>query len=116
MATYIPNRGDIVHLEFDPALGHEMKGRHFGLVISQKNFNLRGLAMICPISQGTANLERTFGTIVSLMGLGIDSQGAVFCHQLKSLDWRYRQASFKEKLPTHIVDDVVARIEAIINN
>ena len=47
--TYTPNRGDIVHLQFDPASGHEMKGPHFGLVISSKTFNQLGLAMICPI-------------------------------------------------------------------
>jgi mRNA interferase ChpB len=84
--SYIPNRGDIVHLEFDPAAGHEMKGPHFGLIISAKAFNVRGLAMICPISQGAATTARTHGTVVSLMGLGTDTQGAVHCHQLKSLD------------------------------
>ncbi len=114
MAAYIPNRGDIVHLLFDPASGHEMKGNHFGLVISQKVFNARGLAMICPISQGAADSARTHGTVVTLMGLGLDTQGAVHCHQVKSLDWKIRKAKFKEKVSLDIVDDVAARIEAII--
>jgi mRNA interferase ChpB len=43
MAVYVPNREDIVHLQFEPASAHEMKGKHFGLVISQKVFNQRGL-------------------------------------------------------------------------
>lgn len=112
--AYVPNRGDIVHLDFDPASGHEMKGPHFGLVVSAKAFNARGLAMVCPISQGEAGAARTHGTVVTLMGLGIDTQGAIHCHQLKSLDWKVRKATFKEKLPLEIVDDVAARIEAII--
>ena len=112
--AYIPARGDIVHLQFDPASGHEMKGKHFGLVISQKAFNARGLAMICPISQGAATAARTHGTVVTLMGLGLDTQGAVHCHQMKSLDWKIRQARLKETVPVDIVDDVAARIEAII--
>ncbi len=114
MAAYVPNRGDIVHLLFDPASGQEMKGNHFGLVISQKAFNVRGLAMICPISQGSSDTARTHGTVVTLMGLGLDTQGAVHCHQMKSLDWKIRKAKFKEAVPLDLVDDVAARIEAIV--
>ena len=112
--AYVPNRGDIVHLDFDPASGNEMKGPHFGLVVSAQGFNARGLAMVCPISQGPAAAARTYGTVVALMGLGLDTQGAIHCHQLKSLDWKVRKAKFKEKIPQEIVDDVAARIEAII--
>jgi len=112
--AYIPKRGDIVHLEFDPSAGHEMRGPHFGLVLSGDAFNALGLAVICPISQGSAAAGRTFGTVVTLMGSGTDTQGAVHCHQLKSLDWRARKAKFKESVPKNILDDVMARIEAII--
>ena len=112
--TYTPNRGDIVHLQFDPASGHEMKGPHFSLVISSKTFNQLGLAMICPISQGQAAAARSYGTVVTLMGCGTDTQGAVYCHQLKSLDWRTRKASKKESVPQYIIDDVLARLEAIL--
>lgn len=112
--AYIPNRGDIVHLDFDPSSGQEMKGPHFGLVVSSKIFNQQGLAMICPISQGIAAAARHHGMVVTLMGAGTETQGAVHCHQLKSLDWRARNASLKESVPQHIVDEVMARIEAIL--
>jgi mRNA interferase ChpB len=115
MAAYVPDRGDIIHLQFDPASGHEMKGPHYGLVVSAKQFNKTGLAMVCPVSQGIAAAARTHGMLVSLMGLGIDTQGAIHCHQMKSLDWKVRKAKFKEKVPGELVDDVVARIEAIIS-
>lgn len=113
--TYVPQRGDIVHLEFDPASGREMKGPHFGLVLSSKVFNRQGLAMVCPISQGAAASARNYGTVVTLMGLGLDTQGAVHCHQLKALDWRTRKVRFKESVPIVIVDEVLARIDAILN-
>jgi mRNA interferase ChpB len=112
--AYVPDRGDIVHLEFDPASGQEMKGPHFGLVVSSKLFNKQGLAMICPVSQGEAALRRTYGTVVTLMGSGTETQGAVHCHQLKSLDWRQRQAKFKESVPQFIVDEVAARLQPIL--
>ena len=112
--AYVPNRGDIVHLQFDPAAGREMKGAHFALVLSSKLFNQNGLAMVCPISQGAAAGARTYGTVVSLMGAGIDTQGAVHCHQLKAVDWRERKASFKEAVPGFVLADVAARVESIL--
>jgi len=112
--AYTPDRGDIVHLQFDPASGQEMKGAHFGFVVSAKAFNSRGLAMMCPISQGEAAAARTYGTVVTLMGSGTHTQGAIHCHQLKSLDWRVRKVKFKEKASPFIFDDVAARVEAIL--
>lgn len=112
--AYIPDRGDIIHLQFDPAAGHEMKGNHFALVLSSKPFNQRGLAVVCPISQGATAAARTYGTVVTLMGSGTDTQGAVHCHQIKALDWQARRAKRKECVPQYIVDEVMARVEAII--
>ena len=112
--AYIPDRGDIVHLQFDPSAGQEIKGPHYALVISKKIFNQSGLAMMCPISQGSANFARTYGTLVTLMGTGLQTQGAVHCHQLKSLDWKSRKAKKRESVPDIILDDVIARLEAIL--
>jgi mRNA interferase ChpB len=112
--AYVPNRGDLVHLEFDPASGTEMKGPHFALVLSSKLFNQQGLAMVCPVSQGAASAARTYGTVVTLSGAGTHTQGAVHCHQLKALDWRVRKARFKEAVPQFVLDEVMARVEAIL--
>lgn len=111
---YVPERGDIIHLQFDPATGQEMQGEHYALVVSRKLFNQRGLAFVCPISQGSAHITRSYGTVVTLMGRGTHTQGTIHCHQLKSLDWRNRQAKRKEVVPEFIVLDVMARIEAIL--
>jgi mRNA interferase ChpB len=48
------------------------------------------------------------------MGTGTGTQGAVHCHQLKSLDWRARNMRLKETAPQYIVDEALARIEAIL--
>ena len=112
--AYVPDRGHIVHLQFDPASGREMKGPHYGLVLSGKLFNQQGLAVVCPISQGEAASARTYGTVVTLMGSGLDTQGAVHCHQLKALDWRQRKAKLKEVVPQSLTEDVLARGGAIL--
>ena len=36
-----PERGDVLHLTFDPASGREMKGEHYCLVVSARRFNER---------------------------------------------------------------------------
>lgn len=52
--VYLPNRGDIVYLDFDPSSGREMKGPHFGLVLSGKVFNQQGLALTKCAPQGNS--------------------------------------------------------------
>jgi mRNA interferase ChpB len=113
--AYIPKRGDIIHLAFDPASGREMQGRHYALVISPQSFNKIGLAWVCPISQGAAELARNQGFLVTLAGTGTATQGAIHCHQLKSLDWEERKAKYKETAPGFIMDEVTARLLPFID-
>ncbi len=113
---YIPNRGDIIHLQFNPATGQEIKGNHYALVVSSFLFNKHGLAFVCPISQGKAEHARSFGTVVTLLGGGVHTSGAVHCHQLKSLDWKIRKAKLKETVPDFVLQDVLLRIDAILSD
>lgn len=112
---YIPDKGDIFHLNFDPSSGKEIKGGRFALALSPKAFNrATGLVFVCPISQGNAAAARSGGMISTLLGAGTETQGNVHCHQLKSLDWQIRKASFKETVPDYVLDDVLARIGAVL--
>ena len=111
-----PERGDILHLAFDPASGREMKGKHFCLVVSPRAFNARfKLAMVCPISGGAADVARSTGFLVSLMGLGLRTDGQVHAHQVKSLDWAARQASLVEKAPDSVVQEVLACLQSVLD-
>jgi len=110
-----PDRGDILHLAFDPASGREMKGDHFCLVASPREFNARfRLAMVCPISGGTADAARSAGFLVTLMGHGLRTDGQVHAHQVESLDWTARQASFVEKAPETIVQEVLDCLQSVL--
>ncbi|HGG9380888.1 TPA: type II toxin-antitoxin system PemK/MazF family toxin, partial [Neisseria meningitidis] len=45
---YIPDKGDIFHLNFDPSSGKEIKGGRFALALSPKAFNrATGLVFAC---------------------------------------------------------------------
>lgn len=50
-ASYVPERGDLVWLEFTPQAGSEQRGRRPALVLSPKAYNGKvGLALFCPVT------------------------------------------------------------------
>lgn len=100
---YTPEQGDIIILEFDPQAGHEQKGKRPALVVSNKVFNnFTNMAMVCPIT----NTKRGFPLHVALDNRTVTT-GVVLCEQVKSLDISARNASFKEKVPSYIIEEVV---------
>ena len=110
-----PERDDILHLAFDPSSGREMKGSHFCLVVSPREFNARfKLAMVCPISGGSEQAARDSGFLVSLMGQGLHTDGQVHAHQIKSLDWEARQASLVEKAPKAVLHEVLDCLQSTL--
>ncbi|WP_373544563.1 type II toxin-antitoxin system PemK/MazF family toxin [Chamaesiphon sp.] len=49
--SYIPNRGDIVYLDFNPTKGHEQRGYRPALIISPAAYSDKSsLALFCPIT------------------------------------------------------------------
>lgn len=110
-----PQRGDILHLAFDPASGVEMKGDHFCLVMSPLAFNRRfKLAWVCPISGGAALAARESGFLISLTGCGTRTDGNVHAHQVKALDWAARKARRVETVPDYLVEQVLQCMAAVI--
>lgn len=94
-----------------------MLGKHFCLVLSPRAFNARfGLAMVCPISGGSAEIARNSGFLISLMGCGLRTDGAIHTHQLKSLDWTARRASFVERVPDVILQEVLDCLIAVFED
>ena len=91
-----------------------MRGEHFFLVVSPRAFNARlKLAMVCPISGGTAENARSVGFLVSLMGQGLRTDGQVHVHQVKSLDWTARQAELVERAPDALVQEVLGCLQSV---
>lgn len=108
--NYIPEKGDIVWLDFDPQAGHEQKGRRPALMISHKEYNEKvGLGILCPIT----SKEKGYPFEVKVEGKKIN--GCVLCDQVKSLDWKTREIEFIEKANNEIVERVVEIIKVIID-
>ena len=110
MKKYIPNKGDLVVLSFDPQSGHEQKGRRPALVISNTLFNQKtGLAMACPIT----NTDRDYPFHVEIPTSSSFS-GFVMVDQLKSIDFNSRKAKFIEKASAELLNEVLAILDACI--
>ena len=103
---YIPERGDIVWLTFDPQAGHEQAGHRPALVISPKVYNAKtGLALVCPITSQIKQYAFEVG-----IPAGLPVSGVVLADQIKSLDWKARKADYICKLFPEITEDVIAKI------
>ena len=110
----VPDQGDVLHIDLDPTKGREQRGKRYVLVLSQADFNRFGLALVCPITQG-GGFAREHGFAVSLSAAGTRIQGVVLCHQVRTLDYKERGASWVETLPEEIVDDVLARVRTLLD-
>ena len=101
--AYIPEQGDIVLLEFDPQAGHEQKGKRPAFVASNNTFNkFTKIAIVCPVTA----TEKGFPLHVQL-DERTKTKGVIMCEQAKSLDVSARHASFLEKAPIDILEEVV---------
>jgi mRNA interferase MazF len=107
---YLPERGDIVWLQFDPQLGHEQAGRRPALIVSPQSYNSKvGLALLCP----NTSTVKGYPFEVEIAD-GLQVSGAILADQVKSLDWRARDAQFACKALASIVAEVQAKIQVLI--
>ena len=108
---YVPERGDIVWLQFTPQAGHEQAGYRPALVISPRSYNRRvGLALFCPVSSQV----KGYPFEVELPP-GLEATGAILSDQVKSLDWRVRKAKHVCTVSAEIMDETIARILALVD-
>ena len=108
--AYIPDRGDIVWITLNPQAGHEQAGRRPALVLSPSAYNGKvGLALLCPV---TNQLKGYPFEVVIPDGLKIS--GAVLSDQVKSLDWKARQAEFVCTLPSAALYEVLQKVNTLL--
>jgi len=108
------NRGDIVRVNLNPTAGREQQGDFRpALVLSPAAFNLMGVALVAPITQG-GDFARYAGFAVPLGGSGTETQGVALVNMIRTLDLTARGAKKVETAPDFVVDDALARLRAIL--
>ena len=106
-----PKQADVLLISLGPTLGSEIQGTRPVLVLSNQEFNRLGRALVAPITQG--NFERVAGWAVTLMGAGTQTQGAAVISQCRVLDWQARSAMRIETVPSEVMDEALAKLEAL---
>ena len=112
-ASYVPKRGDIIRLDFDPSAGHEQLGTRPALVLSPEAFNAFGMVLACPITRG-GSFARGQAWTVPLAGAGLATEGVVLCNQVRMVDWKARRGQLVEVVPAELIADVLARVSTMI--
>lgn len=107
---YIPSRGDIVWLDFNPRTGREQAGHRPAIVISPQQFNsLSSLVFVCSITSKVKGFS-----FEVLLPEQIQTKGVILIHHLRSVDWNTRKIKFIETAPISVIEEISAKLEPLI--
>ncbi|MCK5201925.1 MAG: endoribonuclease MazF [Spirochaetales bacterium] len=108
-ADYIPERGDLIWLNFTPQSGHEQAGKRPAIVLSPQKYNRKtGLLITCPIT------SKIKGYPFEVAVEGQKISGVILSDQIKNFDWKTRNAVFIEKASIEIVKNVQEKLLLLI--
>ena len=110
--AYVPQRGDVVWITLNPQAGHEQSGRRPAVVLSPAAYNDKvGLAVLCPITNQIKGYPFEIVIPVSLAVTGV-----ILADQVKSLDWRSRNAELICTLPAETVAEVLQKLSTLLSD
>ena len=87
-SKYIPLKGDVVWLDFNPQIGKEITKRGPALILSPQEYNKHGLAIAAPITSKAKGYP--FEVVIKNKQI----EGVVLADAVKNLDWKERNAKF----------------------
>ncbi|MCE2984054.1 MAG: endoribonuclease MazF [Parachlamydia sp.] len=109
MVKYVPKRGDIIWLAFDPQKGGEIQQTRPAITISPVSYNQKvGLGLFMPITSQIKGYP--FEEIIEIKG----KLGAILCDQMRSLDWQARKAKFVDQISDEVLEKVMAKFRVLI--
>jgi mRNA interferase MazF len=109
VASYVPDAGDIVWLDFDPQAGREQVRRRPALVLTDQSYNrASGLSVVCPLTSKRTPYPFALPVVVDKV------QGAVLVDHLKSMDWKVRDVAFHSKADPALLNKVRAYIAVFL--
>ena len=106
--AWAPDRGEVIWINFDPQAGREQSSHRPALVVSPRAYNVKtSLCLLCPMTGRIKGYP--FEVVISA-----EPPSAVLADQVKSMDWRVRGATPKGRVEIRVVEEVVAKIAALI--
>ncbi len=102
---YIPERGDIIRLDFEPTKGKEIGKIRPALVLSSCNYNKqKGFLICCPISTSIR------GGKEEVPITGLDRKSVVVSSIVQTLAWEPRGVKHIAKVKDTVFKDVLLRL------
>ena len=106
MTNYIPQKGDIIEMDFNPIKGHEQSGKRPALIISNESyFKKTSLIIVCPIS----NTKNDFPMHIKL-DAGTATTGSILSQHIRTVDPTARDISFIEAMPSELTEQAIKNI------
>ena len=107
---YVPDRGDVVWLNFTPQAGHEQAGHRPALVVSPASYNGKtGLMLCCPITSRV----KGYPFEVALPD-GLPIAGVVLADQVRNLDWKARRIEVLAAAPPEVVAETLGKLATLL--
>lgn len=108
--SYVPDRGDVVWIDFNPQAGHEQAGRRPAIVLSPAAYNSKvGLLLLCPVTTQIKGYP-----FEADIPQGLKVTGTILSDQVKSLDWKARRAEFICRLPDSAVNETLKKLHTLL--
>lgn len=106
---YVPDRDDIVFLDFEPAKKKEIGKYRPALVLSSQLYNKQTGLLICmPISSSIR------GGKLEVAIENLDKPSVVAAGIIQTLSWQERRVKFVSKAQNNVMSEVLARILPLI--
>lgn len=105
---YVPTKGDLVWLDFDPNVGREQAGHRPAVVLTDSGYNFAAGLMLCvPVT--TKIKDYPFE-----VELGGDVRSAALVDQISSMDWKARNAVFIRKIDDDELEEIQDKAKKLI--
>jgi mRNA interferase MazF len=117
--TYFPDRGDIILFNCSPSAGHEMADYHFGLVLSPVEYNkAAGLCVVLIATSKKKGYPFELDLPLDLIPQNPRkpcTDSVLLCDQVRSIDYRDRNADFKVHAPDAITEAALDKLLTLLD-
>lgn len=91
-SQYVPERRDLIWLDFEPVKGREIGKYRPALVLSSREYNAKtGLLICCPVSTSIR------GAITEVPVTGLEQPSVIVANLVQTLAWKERKAKKIDK-------------------
>lgn len=109
MKPYVPDRNDLVWLDFEPPRGKEIGKYRPALVLSSRTHNRNtGLLICCPVSSSLR------GALTEVPVTNLDVPSVVASNLIQTLSWQDRSAKRIASAEDGVLEQVLLRIIPLI--